>query len=307
MNIDPRLDPEIAEHLERVQVTMSASHRLTALEMRESFLELKMPAGVIEPVHEVREIKIPAAHGTINARLYKPTDRDNIPLLVWYHGGGWVLGDLESADMPCRDLAVKSGCAVLSVDYRLAPEHPFPAAYDDSVTALRWTFENAESLGADASRIAIGGDSAGANLAAVACIANKDDLAIKFQLLVYPVVEPDFTNSSYTENADGYFLTRDLMKWFWDQYIPDPSIRDDPRVSPLKSDLRGLPPAWLLTVHFDPLRDEGIKYAAALQSAGVRVESTQIDDTVHGFFTMPTAGSAKARAEAGISLKNALM
>ena len=306
MNTDPELDPEITAHLEKVQATMSTVHAQTAPQMRETLHALRMAATEVESMFEVQEIFVPARHGFIKCRLYKPVATDNLPLLVWYHGGGWVLGDLDSADMTCRDLAAHSGCLVLSVDYRLAPEHPFPAAFDDSLTVLQWVFENAATLSADKNRIAIGGDSAGANLAACVCNAVKD-LDIKFQLLIYPVIEADFANSSYIHNADNYYLTRELMKWFWDQYIPDPTARDDPRVAPLRANLKGLPPAWLLTVHYDPLRDEGIKYAQALAASGVQVESAQIDDAVHGFFSMPASVSRKARKQAASKLNRALM
>ena len=306
MKIDPALDPEISTLLEKVQPIMAAIHRQSALQMRETLQALRVEPTEVESMHEIREIDIPAKHGYIKSRLYKPVDTDNLPVLIWFHGGGWVLGDLDSADMTCRDLAAKSECMVLSIDYRLAPEHPFPAAFDDSVTALRWTFENASMLGANINRIAIGGDSAGANLAACACIATKD-LDIKFQLLVYPVIEADFANESYTRNADNYFLTRDLMKWFWNQYVPDPAVRNDQRVAPLEANLTGLPPAWLLTVHYDPLRDEGIKYAEALTEAGGTVESEKIGNAVHGFFSMPTKISVTARNLAASKLKKALM
>lgn len=285
---------------------MATAHRLNAVQMRDTFAQLRLPPIKAATMHEVQALSIPAPHGAINCRLYKPVNKENLPLLIWFHGGGWVLGDLESADMPCRDIATKSECMVLSVDYRLAPEHPFPAAYEDAMTVVQWIFENTSTLQADRQRIAIGGDSAGANLAACASVAHKD-LPIAFQLLIYPVIEADFGNTSCVENADNYFLTLDLMKWFWNQYVPDHSMRTDSRVSPLAADLKQQPPAWLLTVHFDPLRDEGLKYAAALRDAGVPVESVQVNDTVHGFFTMPTVHSEKARADAATALKSALM
>jgi len=274
--------------------------------LREAFDAMRLEPVEIATMHEVRDLTIPAPHGGIKARLYKPTEQNNLPLLVWFHGGGWVLGNLDSADMTCRDIACHANCLVLSVDYRLAPEHPFPAAYDDSLSALRYAFENASSLGADKNRIAIGGDSAGANLAACICIGAKD-LDVKFQLLIYPVVEADFSNSSYTENADNFGLTGNLMQWFWDQYVPMELDRSDYRVAPLNGELAGLPPAYLLTVKFDPLRDEGLKYAEALRDANVDVEPAQADNTIHGFFTMPTKGGLRARIEAASKLKKALM
>ncbi len=301
-----KLDSEIAVLLDEVQETMAVAHTLSAEEVRATFQAARNTPATVTPVHEVSDLAIASPNGNIACRVYKPTDDTNLPVLIWFHGGGWVLGDLESADFPCRELAALSQCIVLSVDYRLAPEAPFPAAFDDCLTVVQWTVNNASSLNANKHRIAIGGDSAGANLAACVSIAARDSgLNIKFQLLVYPVVEADFENASYTENADGYFLTRNMMKWFWDHYVPDHASRTDPRVAPMSASLKGLPPAWVLTAGFDPLRDEGLKYAAALASAGVSVSSQQVDDTVHGFFTMPVQGGAKARSEAARQLQKA--
>ena len=308
MKINPELDPEIQQLLAVVQDDMSVAHTMSAVQLREFFEERRLAPTDASSVHEVTELNIPASHGNIPCRVYKPLDKDNLPVLVWFHGGGWVLGDLDSADYPCRHLAAESGCIVLSVAYRLAPEHIFPAAFDDCLTALQWTFNNTSKIGADKNRIAVGGDSAGGNLAACVCIAAKESkLDVRFQLLIYPVVEPDFNNLSYSENADGYFLTKNLMTWFWDQYVPDTSMRNDIRVMPIAGSLADLPPTWLLTAGFDPLRDEGIKYACALKAAGVAVTTAQTDDTVHGFFTMPVSGGVAARKLAAKHLKRALL
>jgi len=174
MKINPALDPEIQQLLAVVQDDMSVAHKLSATQLRESFEERRLEATDAASVHEVTEIDIPAAHGNIPCRVYKPQNKDNLPVLVWFHGGGWVLGDLDSADYPCRHLASESGCIVISVNYRLAPEHVFPAAFDDCLSALQWTFDNTEIIGADKHRIAVGGDSAGGNLAACVCIAAKE-------------------------------------------------------------------------------------------------------------------------------------
>ena len=307
MNINNKVDPEIEEFLSDVKEASYTRHLMSATEMRE--WDQARSAKPIEhiPVHEVTELLVPASHGNIACRLYKPVKQNKLPVLIWFHGGGWVLGDLDKADHTCRHLAVESGCAIISVDYRLAPEHPFPAAFDDSLAAVHWVFDNAEQIGVDKDRIAVGGDSAGGNLAACACIAARElQRSVKFQLLIYPVVEPDFDNASYTENANDYYLTKNLMKWFWDQYVPDTAMRNDARVMPLAGKLEGLPPAWVLTAHFDPLRDEGIKYATALQNAGVSVTSDQTGDAVHGFFTMPVTAGAKVRQAAAFQLKSAL-
>lgn len=300
-----KLDPELAAYLKQVQPTLDKAHQLSAVELRDTFDTLRLPPVEAPAVFEVRNITIPAATTDIPARLYKSSDKV-LPLLVWFHGGGWVLGDLDGADLTCREMASQSGCHVLSIDYRLAPEHPFPAAYDDAVTSIHYAFEQAAVLGADATNIAVGGDSAGANLATCACIATKA-LNSKYQLLIYPVIEADFNKKSYTDNAHNYFLTRDLMKFFWDQYIPEASHREDCRVAPVNAELTGLPPTYLLTVQFDPLRDEGLKYANALQAAGVPVVTEHVSDTVHGFFTTPTKSGAEARKKAAARLKSALM
>ena len=303
-----KLDQEIATYLSTVQETLATAHHLSVPQMRETFHELRMAPGNPADVHEVADIEIPAPHGAIKCRMYKPSADNQLPVLVWFHGGGWVLGDLDSADMTCRDLASQSGCMVLSVDYRLAPEHQFPAAFNDGQCALEWISKNASSIGADPSNIAIGGDSAGANIATCVCLASGDmSPAVKFQLLVYPVIEADFNNQSYLENADGYFLTRNLMQWFWDHYVPEAHLRNDSRVSPLSAPLQNLPDAWVMTVDFDPLRDEGIKYAKLLKNAGVKVTTTTVHDAVHGFFTMPIKAGAAARSNAALQLKNALV
>lgn len=301
------LDPEVAALLSEVQETMSVAHTLTATEVRNAFHEARSTPENISQMHDIKNIFIPSKHAKIPARIYKPTTDNNLPVLVWFHGGGWVLGDLDSADFTCRELASLSQCIVVSVDYRLAPESPFPAAYNDCLEAVKWTVNNASSLGGDEHNIAVGGDSAGGNLAACVCLATRDlNLKIKFQLLIYPVIETDFNNTSYTENADGYFLTRNMMIWFWDHYVPDTVMRKDPRVAPLNAPLKDLPQAWLLTAGFDPLRDEGVKYAAELAKAGVPVKTAQVTDTVHGFFTMPIKCGAKARAAAAQQLRQAM-
>jgi acetyl esterase len=209
---------------------------------------------------------------------------------VWYHGGGFVIGDLESADRTCRKLAIGTGALVVSVDYRLAPEHPFPAGPDDCFAALRWIVDNAASLGGDSSRLAVGGDSAGGNLAAVVALQARDQgVALRHQLLVYPVTDCTMSSTSYDENAEGYLLTRDSMDWFVVHYLSAGADAKDPRVSPLYADdLRGVAPALVITAEFDPLRDEGEAYAERLRDAGVEVETRRFDGQVHGFFGLGT-------------------
>ena len=240
--------------------------------------------GPAAPVHEVRDLDA----GGVPARLYRPGSDDGLGLLVYLHGGGWVIGDLESHDNVCRSLANRSGHAVLSIDYRLAPEHPFPAAVGDSINAVRWAYANAAGLGCDPDKLAIGGDSAGANLAAVVC--NVAPVPLRFQLLVYPVTDARCGSQSYVDNAEGYFLTATSMGWFVDHYLSGGAgTVDDPRVSPLLAEdaaLRCNPPTLIITAEFDPLRDEGDRYAERLAALGVPVSHVRFDGMFHGFFSL---------------------
>ncbi len=262
------------------------------------------------PMHEGADIRDLDAGG-VPARLYHPAgDGGPLGLLVWFHGGGFVIGDLDSHDNVCRSLAVRAGHAVLSVAYRLAPEHPFPAGLDDCVEATRWAHANAAELGVDPARIAVGGDSAGANLATVVCHLAPAPLV--FQLLVYPVVDATCSMPSYVENADGYFLTATGMKWFIDHYLSGGSgSAEDPRVSPLfASDdaLSKSPPAMVLTAGYDPLRDEGVAYADRLGAAGVVTSHVHFPGQVHAFFSLPhmLADARAAHALAAVALAGAL-
>ncbi|MFZ6003608.1 MAG: alpha/beta hydrolase [Actinomycetota bacterium] len=267
---------------------------------------------VPEDVHRVDDRLIPGSHGDIPARVYTPGGAvgEAHGVLVWFHGGGWVIGDLDTADSTCRALANRAGCVVVSVDYRLAPEHPAPAALDDCLTALSWTVENFELLGVDASKVAVGGDSAGGNLAALVCQRVRDEFGpdIDFQLLVYPVTDLTLSHPSIDENAEGYFLTKASMEWFVDHYLggADPK---DASVSPLHADdLSGLPAALVITAEYDPLRDEGEAYAARLREAGVPTELIRYDGQIHGFLGMATTldDAKDALDRAGRALRAAL-
>ena len=238
-------------------------------EVREITAAMRPPVEG-EAVARVEDRAVPGPAGEIPVRIYRPEGAAPLPALVHFHGGGWVIGSLDGADITCRALANASGCVVVSVDYRLAPEHRFPAAPQDCYAAARWVAEHAGELGIDPARVGVSGDSAGGNLATVVALMarEKGGPPLAFQLLVYPVTDCDFTSASYEANADGYFLTRDWMTWFWDHYIPDVSQRSDPRASPLRvKDLSGLPPALVITAEFDPLRDEGEAYAERLREA----------------------------------------
>jgi acetyl esterase len=243
---------------------------------------------------EVAEVRDLSADG-VPLRLYRSqpvVPWQPQPVLVYFHGGGWVIGDLETHDVLCRQLALAAGVAVVAVDYRLAPEHAFPAAVDDCVAATRWVQVQADALHLDASRLAVGGDSAGGNLAAVVCLAQREaGLALPaFQLLIYPVTDMRQGAPSYTTNAQGYLLTRESMAHYRRLYTPDETQWGDWRASPLlAADHRGLPPALVLTAGYDPLRDEGRQYADALSAAGVATHYACFERQVHGFAAMPRA------------------
>ena len=235
-------------------------------------------------IGSVEDRQIETEVGSIPIRIYRPTGDGPHPLLMNFHGGGWVIGDLDTADSVCRGLAEAAGCIVISVDYRLAPEHAYPAAVEDAYAATCWAAANAEALGGSG-KLAVTGESAGGTLAAVVCQKARDEAGpqIDFQLLAYPVIDHDLTRASYDENGEGYLLEKGTMVWFWDHYCP-PERRSEPAASPLRAkSLANLPPAVVLTAEFDPLRDEGKAYADALAAAGVSVKLINFDGLVHDF------------------------
>ncbi|MES3012268.1 MAG: alpha/beta hydrolase [Pseudomonadota bacterium] len=243
-------------------------------------------------VAQVRELQANGPHGSIPVRLYRPlgsAETAPLPVLIYYHGGGWVIGDLDTHDSLCRELANGAGCAVIAIDYRMGPEHRFPAAVDDCLAATHWVHANAEALHLDATRLAVGGDSAGGNLAAVISIAARDsgELPIAFQLLIYPATDQHRNTPSHAENGQGHLLTTDTMDYFTGHYIADAAQYEDWRASPLlHENLAGLPPALVITAGFDPLRDEGQAYAERLTAAGNRASCVCFDRQIHGFITM---------------------
>ncbi len=254
---------------------------MSAPDAREAYKATNIPST--EVVYEIRDVD---ADG-VPCRLYRPSANTNIGLLVYYHGGGWVIGDLDTHDGICRSLANKSGHAVLAVEYRLAPEHKFPAAVDDSITALKWAHDNAKNLGIDSSRIAVGGDSAGGNLAAV--VAQQQVVPLKFQMLIYPCVDASMSFPSIIENVNGPLLTSSLMGWFHDNYLRDKNDAQNQKASPmLASDdlLKQMPPALVVTAQFDPLRDEGEAYGKRLVENGVNTTITRFNGQFHAFFSM---------------------
>jgi acetyl esterase/lipase len=238
-------------------------------------------------VGEVADGVLPGPGGDLPYRLYRPGTPGPHPLVVYFHGGGWVLGNLDSDDPLCRDLCARSGAVLISVNYRHAPEARFPAAADDAVAAVRWAADHAVELGGIPGQLAVAGWSAGGNIAAVACQQARDDGGpdICGQLLITPVVDGVLTTPSYQENGEGYVLTSALMRWFWDYYA-DPADRADPRAAPLRGRLDGLPPACIVTADFDPLRDEGAAYARALEAAGVPVRLIRARGHTHTSVTM---------------------
>jgi acetyl esterase len=278
--------------------------------IRAFMAQFPRPEG--EEVGAVEDRLIPGPHGEIPVRVYTPLNAGSeaLPGIVWFHGGGWVIGNLDSADFACRMVTNASGCKLISVDYRLAPENKFPVPVHDCVAATEWVASNASSIGVDGRQIAVGGDSAGGNLAAVvAQVANAGGKpAIGFQALVYPVTDYGVDTQSYRDNAEGYLLTRDSMEWFYGHYVNTPRDGEDPRCSPLRcADLSGLPPALVITAEYDPLRDEGEAYAKRLKEAGVQVTLKRYDGQIHGFFANPAIDDGReAAAMVGNAVRDAL-
>lgn len=296
------LHPEMAEFLvELEEAGALPSHALSVSAARASIVDLFRSAEGDADLDVVRNIAIPGPGGDLPLRTYDPGDGNSLPILVYYHGGGWVRGDLETHDELCRYLAATADCLVVSVDYRRAPEHPFPAALEDCYAATKWAHEHAGHLGGDPERVAIAGDSAGGNLAAsVALLAReRGGPPIRYQLLIYPVTDYAFDTASYEENAEGYLLSRSSMRWYWDHYLESDIDGANPFASPLRApDLSGLPPATVLTCGFDPLRDEGLAYADRLEEADVDVTVRNYPDAIHAFVSFPQLARAlEARAD----------
>ena len=266
----------------------------TPAEARAFYLQGRVVSNPEAPeLESVKPLSIPAPHGAIAARIYTPKKlrRSNglAPCLVFFHGGGWVIGDLDSHDVVCRQLAHAGELIVISVDYRLAPEHKFPAAADDAVTATKWVAANAGQLGIDASRLMVGGDSAGGNLAAVVALAARDGDGPKLagQVLIYPATDFSMKHPSHSEPETSILLTHSVIKWFCNHYLSGPADIDNWKASPARAkNFAGLPPAYVLTAGADPLRDEGDEYAERLKQAGVPVTYKHFPGQFHGFFTM---------------------
>jgi acetyl esterase len=296
------VDPQVAAVLEKIRLAGNPEYwQMTPAQARD-WHERK--AGILdiapEPVHAVEDRVVRAIEADVPVRIYTPRASSSpLPLLVWLHGGGHVVGSLASYDALCRKLSLSAACIVVSVDYRLAPEHKFPAGVVDCFAALKWAARHAHEFGGDAARLAIGGDSAGGNLAAVCAILARDagGPRLAFQLLVYPRTAPDEDSLSHHALAEGYMLTRKVILWFHDHYRASDSDRGDFRYAPLiAKDLSRLPPALIVVGEYDPLRDDGIAYAERLRDEGNEVELADYAGMVHPFFSMGGAVDAGRRA-----------
>ena len=289
------LDPQVQEVINLViKSGRPAYHTLSPKDARQLFRETR-PASTPTPpeIGAVKNLTADGPGGPIPLRVYRPAglaSGASLPALVYFHGGGWVIGDLDTHDVQCRQVTAEAGITVVAVDYRLAPEHKFPAAVDDAWAATRWVVSHASELGVDGRRIAVAGDSAGGNLAAVVALLARDAAdgpAIALQVLVYPVTDLSSESKSYNDFAEGYMLTRDSMRWFKNHYLKSAGDAEDWRASPIRAkSLAGLPPALVVTAGFDPLRDEGAAYAARLTEAGVRVDYVCYGGMIHGFVPM---------------------
>ena len=284
------LDPQAQKVVDTIAaLNLKPIKDSTPAEARESMRTRTAGLGPVEDVPAVADHRVPVEGGEITVRLYAPAGVGPHPVLVFYHGGGWVIGDLYTHDGLCRSIVNAAGCAVASVDYRLAPEFKFPVAVEDSYAALKWVAANGPRLGLDSARLAVGGDSAGGNLAAVMALLARDRRGprILLQVLVYPVTNYDFGTRSYAENATGYVLTTEDMRWFWRHYLSREEQGQEVTASPFRAkSLADLPPALVMTAGCDPLRDEGDAYAARLRDAGVLVTLTQYPGMFHGFLRM---------------------
>jgi acetyl esterase len=295
------LDPQIAALIEALDAGFPPVHTMTGAQARATIRSRFVPPARPEPVAEVRDESIAGPGGDIPVRIYRPDRPGDLPVLVYAHGGGFVFCGLDSHDGLCRDFANRLAAVVISVDYRLAPENPWPAAAYDVKAATEWAADHASHLGGDARRLAVGGDSAGGNLAAVTALMarDRDGPPIAAQLLIYPVIAADFDNESYHLFGKGFYNPKPALQWYWDQYVPAPADRGHPYASPLRANLEGLPPAVVVVAGHDPLRDEGIAYADALDAAGVVTARCLFEGGIHGFMTMPMLDIAhEARQQA---------
>ncbi|OYN74944.1 alpha/beta hydrolase [Mycolicibacterium sphagni] len=303
------LDPQIAGLIETLDSGFPPVHTMTGAQARAAIRARFVPNPNPELVSQVSDHQVDVAGGSIDVRVYQPASGNPLPILVYAHGGGFVFCDLDSHDGLCRSLANLVPAVVISVGYRLAPEHRWPTAAEDVFAVTEWAAAHASEFGGDLSRIAVGGDSAGGNLAAVTTLMARDRGGpnIAAQLLLYPVIAADFDTESYRSFGEGFYNPRPALQWYWDQYAPALDDRRHPYASPLHADLTGLPPAIVVLAGHDPLLDEGVSYANALTSAGVSTTRCEFEGGIHGFMTMPMLDLAhRARQEASQSLADVL-
>ncbi|MED5800630.1 alpha/beta hydrolase [Gordonia sp. Z-3] len=297
------IDPEIAAILPVLNGAFPRVEGMSGEEAREAIRARLQPVSDPTPVASVCDRMVPGPAGEIPVRIYHPLDpfpAERAALVVFAHGGGFVFCDLDTHDDLCRSMAAGTGAIVVSVDYRLAPEHPWPAAAHDVYAVVAWAADRAEEFAADAERLVIVGDSAGGNLAAVTTVLARDrgGPGVRAQVLLYPVISADFTTESYVRFGEGHYNTASAMKWYWDQYVPVRDHRTHPHVSPAHADLLGLPPTIVVTAGYDPLWSEGSGFVNALEAAGVSTTHRDHPGAVHGFMTMPSLQlCARARAQ----------
>lgn len=309
-----QLNPQMKAILDQAAASGARPfHSMTPVEARQGITALLEPFNAApEKVAKSEKRSIPGPGGQIPVQIYTPEGHGPFPVLVYFHGGGWTIGTIESWDSLCRSLCNASGCVTVSVDYRLAPEHKFPAGPEDCYAATDWVVKNAASIGGDPARVAVAGDSAGGNLAAAVALMARDrgGPKVAFQLLIYPVTDAGLKTPSQQQfQDDGYILSKKDMIWFWGHYIGSDKDKTNPYASPIEAkSLRGLPPALVVTASFDPLRDEGETYAARLQEAGVKTECIRYEGVTHGFVLMATVldEARKAIADMGAALKAGL-
>lgn len=294
------LDEEVQKLLGKFEAeSIPCLSSLSVAEARKLNNELaRKLAGPPVSVAVVQNFTVATPEAKIPVRMYRPRNESDLPALIFLHGGGWVVGDLDSYDWLCRSITVATGCVLFSVDYRLAPEHKFPTAVEDSYWVTRWIIENGPAQDIDSRRVAIGGDSAGGNLATAVCLKARDNGGnppLVHQLLIYPITNHSFDTESYRKYADGYYLTARDMKWFWNNYLGEFSNGLHPYASPLLAkNLASLPPAHIITAEFDPLRDEGEAYAERLKEAGIPTMSSRYDTMVHGFLDFTNLKQTRA-------------
>ncbi|GIG59427.1 putative lipase/esterase [Longispora fulva] len=304
------LDPQVQDmRTQRMRNSTPQLYTLSLEEAREADLaSIRASGGIGEPVHRVIDMTIPGPGGELPIRIYQPEGPGPFPTLTYFFGGGWTLGSIDTSDGICRSLANAADCMVVTIGYRLAPETKFPGAIEDCYAALRWIDAHAKEIDADPARLAVGGDSAGGNLAAAVTLLTRErgGPALVGQLLVYPNTDYFSDTPSLRENTDPWLFNQTSVSWYWNHYLTDPEQGRDPLASPLRAaDHSGLPPALVITAEYDPIRDQGEQYAERLRHAGVATELTRYDGMVHGFFAMASTldGGKRAMAQAAAQLR----